>query len=315
MAQNPMQRKMTNAFLLGVLLMLLIAAAVVGLLLVNINKMKQEKEKLESFKKSTTKTVYVAKQAIPEGTIAYGASDANGNSQILIEQRTVSTLMTENLLDSSDLEIYNESTGETKVNTLKSKFDITEGTVLTKEMFLNDGIDSSERLMEYNMISLPSQLLENTYIDVRILLPSGEDFVVVSKKFVEQVSSSTIWMKMSESEIEILSNAIIESYIIDGAKLYATTYTSPASQKASKCTYVPAEKVRDILKAMISDDKEKIDELTKNWSVYGGVRGRLEQYLRSYDADEQKEKTAAGIENEKTELKTARDTFLESMGY
>ena len=120
---------------------------------------------------------------------------------------------------------------------------------------------------------------------------------------------------MSESEIEILSNAIIESYIIDGAKLYATTYTSPASQTASKCTYVPADKVRDILKAMISDDKEKIDELTKNWSAYSGVRERLERYLRSYDADEQKEKTAAGIENEKTELKTARDTFLESMGY
>ena len=53
----------------------------------------------------------------------------------------------------------------------------------------------------------------------------------------------------------------------------------------------------------------------KNWSAYSGVRERLERYLRSYDADEQKEKTAAGIENEKTELKTARDTFLESMGY
>lgn len=312
MAQNPMQRKMTNSFLLGMLITLLIAALAVGLLLLNMNKIKKEKEKLESDKKATTKTVYVATTAIPEGTVAYGASDEQGNTQTLIEKRTVSTLMSENLLDNSDLEEYNESTGETKVNTLKAKFDITAGTVLTKEMFSTDGIDSSERLMEYNMISLPSQLIESTYIDVRILLPSGEDFVVVSKKYIEQATNTTIWMKMSESEIEVLSNAIIESYIIDGAKLYATTYTSPASQTASKCTYVPTTKVQEILKAMVDGTKGK--ELTDMWTNYSGVRGRIENYLKSYDLDEQKEKTAEGIENEKIELKTARDTFLDTAG-
>lgn len=312
MAQNPMQRKMTNAFLLGMLITLLIAALAVGLLLLNMNKIKKEKEKLESNQKATTRTVYVATTTIPEGTVAYGASDEQGNAQTLIEKRTVATLMKDNLLDASDLEEYNESTGETKVNTLKAKFDITSGTVLTKEMFSKDGVDSSERLMEYNMISLPSQLVENTYIDVRILLPSGEDFVVVSKKYIEQASNTTIWMKMSEAEIEVLSNAIIESYIIDGAKLYATTYTSPASQTASKCTYVPTTKVQEILKAMV--DGAKGNELAAMWKNYGGVRGRLEKYLQSYDSDEQKEKTAEGVENEKTELQTARDTFLDGTG-
>ena len=43
MAQNPMQRKMTNSFLLGMFITLLIAAIIVGLLLFRINKLNTQK--------------------------------------------------------------------------------------------------------------------------------------------------------------------------------------------------------------------------------------------------------------------------------
>lgn len=317
MAQNPMQRKMTNSFLLGMFITLLIAAIVVVLLLVNMNKIKKENEELKSAQAVVTKTVYVASEAIPEGDIAYGTSEENGDPIQRITTQTVTTNITEEqLLTQSDLETYDETTGVATVNIMRAKFDIAPGTIITKNMLSNDDVDDSERLMEYNMISLPSQLLEGSYIDVRLLLPNGEDFVVVSKKYVEQVSYTTVWLKMAEHEIETLSNAIIESYIIDGAKLYATTYSAPASQVASDCTYVPNRNVRTILEKMVKDGE--LNNLLKNsWSTFmsSGYRDVIEAYIGNYDSEEVSERVTEGVEEEVTEMQSARDTFLESMGY
>ena len=117
MAQNPMQRKMTNSFLLGMFITLLIAAIIVGLLLFRINKLNTEKETLESSQVKATKTVYVASETIAEGDIAYGASNENGSSGAKIEQRMVTTdIAQDQLLTSEDLETYNEQTGEHQRN-------------------------------------------------------------------------------------------------------------------------------------------------------------------------------------------------------
>ena len=49
MATNPMQRKARNSFLLGMLVMLLIAGVVIALLFMQLmNKIKKEKEELQA---------------------------------------------------------------------------------------------------------------------------------------------------------------------------------------------------------------------------------------------------------------------------
>ena len=317
MAQNPMQRKMTNSFLLGMFITLLIAAIIVGFLLFQINKLNDEKAALEESQTVATKMVYVATDTIPEGEIAYGTSDESGDSiQLIAQQMAVTTIPDDKLLTSDMLETYDEATGETTVNVMRARFEIAAGTVITADMLEDAGVDDSERLMEYNMISLPSQLLEGTYIDIRLLLPNGEDFVVVSKKYVEQVSYTTVWLNMSEYEIETLSNAIIESYIIDGAKLYATTYSAPASQVASDCTYVPNSNVRTILENMLEDGELKTT-IINSWTTFMNSRYRdvIEGYINNYESEEVTERVTEGVEEEVTEMQNARDTFLEDMGY
>ena len=64
MATNPMQRKAKNSFLLGFLLMLLIAAIAVGFLLLQLVQSKKEMESL----KATQKATYALKQDIASGT-------------------------------------------------------------------------------------------------------------------------------------------------------------------------------------------------------------------------------------------------------
>ena len=146
MAQNPMQRKMTNSFLLGMFITLLIAAIIVGLLLVRINKLSDEKTALEEAQQVATKTVYVAKDTIAEGATAYGTSDTNGDAIELIQQKQVTTdIAQDSLLTSDMLVTVNEQTGEETVNVMKAKFEIPAGTIITKNMLENAGVDDSER--------------------------------------------------------------------------------------------------------------------------------------------------------------------------
>jgi len=122
-----------------------------------------------------------------------------------------------------------------------AKIDLSQGTILTVSMLNAEdtAILDDLRLQEYNMIALPSTLATGNYIDIRLQLPNGADYIVVSKKKVLNCNATTVWLNMREEEIEILSNAIIEYYIMSGSKLYATTYTEPGLQKPSTGTYVP----------------------------------------------------------------------------
>ena len=95
--------------------------------------------------------------------------------------------------------------------TSTAKIDINEGTIITTEMINLEGKKTSKdvRRQEYNMIVLPTELEDGEHIDIRLRMPSGEDFIVLSKKRVMQSNSDTIWLEVSEDEILTMSNAIV----------------------------------------------------------------------------------------------------------
>ena len=70
MAVNPMQRKARQSFLLGMLLMLVIAAIVVGILFMQIMNMKNEQEQTAA----ASKTVYAVKSNIKSGLFPLSAN-------------------------------------------------------------------------------------------------------------------------------------------------------------------------------------------------------------------------------------------------
>lgn len=127
---------------------------------------------------------------------------------------------------------------------LVAKIDMNKNTVLTLEMLsLGSLLTDDVRKQEYNAVILPADLTTGDYIDIRVQLPTGQDFIVVSKKMVElpvtdgMESEDTIWVNLSEDEILSMSCAIVEAYRIDGSKLYATKYTDPGMQDAATPTY------------------------------------------------------------------------------
>ncbi|WP_044876737.1 SAF domain-containing protein [Paenibacillus sp. IHBB 10380] len=131
-----------------------------------------------------------------------------------------------------------------------SKIELHKGTPLTKAMF-NEGqmTPPDLRNKELNEIMVPTDLKKGDVIDVRIQFPTGQDFIILSKKKIEDLLSPTMWITLSEAEILSLSSAMVDA-LLHEASLYALTYVEPEMQDRAIPTY-PVNK--EVLKLMASD--------------------------------------------------------------
>ena len=232
MATNPMQRKARVSFLLGMLVMLIITGVVIVFLIFQLTNMKKaEKELQESYIK-----VYVLNKNVNSGDEISVAD--------LDEMEVVKTNAPTDYLTPSGL-------GTTNI----AKISMTKGTVVSKEMIYADEtkIGNDIRKQEYNMFILPTELQTGDYVDIRLQMPSGTDYIVVSKKKVEVPmisgidSTDTISIELSEDEINMLSNAIVDAFKVNGAKLYVNKYTEPGLQEASTPTYPVSQEVLQLI--------------------------------------------------------------------
>lgn len=290
MAVNPMQRKARQSFLLGMLLMLIIAALVVAILFMQLMNYKNEKDATEA----ASKTVYVLKNDIKSGE-EISASN-------LEKKSIVTTLSNSEILSPANL----------SENSL-AKIDLGKGTILTQSMVIEEEVanDDSLRTQEFNMITLPTDLETNDYIDIRLLFPNGQDFIVVSKKMVVKSSENTILLKLSESEILTMSNAIVESYITEGSMLYATKYTDAGIQAAATPTYTVSKEVLDLI-----DSNANITQTAKNalYSKYvQNNRTQIDNVLRD-NLDDSATKVNDKLDEQIRKAQEERSKYLENLG-
>jgi len=205
-----------------------------------------------------------------------------------------------------------------------SKINIPTGTMLTPDMLYaeDDKTTDDERIVEYNMIVLPSQLKNGDYIDVRLMLPDGTDFIVLSKKIVNQCTTSAIWMNMSEYDMSLIENAVIDSYIVTGSKLYATIYKEPGMQEAATLTYVPTAACKELLKINPNVTTEAMQELINRWTTVSDssgfdngtiLRGMIEKYSAEIDPDEKQSRVDSKVQEEITDITTMRDEYVTAL--
>ena len=121
----------------------------------------------------------------------------------------------------------------------KLKIPVFDKTIVTESMFYteDDIVNRDDRKKEFNMITLPSDLVEGDYIDIRMIHPTGQDYLVVSAKEVLQLGinaeTNTVFLELNEEELIRLSAAIIESYIQDSIHIYAVKYVNSNQQNHS----------------------------------------------------------------------------------
>ena len=157
------------------------------------------------------------------------------------------------------------------------------------------------------------------YIDVRLRLSNGVDYIVVSKKSVEIPtingvdSANSININMTEDEIMVMSNAIIEAYMDKGSLLYATTYVEPGMQETVIPTYVPDGTVQSALNSNPNIEQEAKNALFTRYNQNGTTRDIITRATNQY-AQERVDSIEQGVQEQITKAKEERQSYLESLG-
>ena len=213
----------------------------------------------------------------------------------------------------------NNSSSDTKSEkTIVATIDIPKGTIVTEKMLTNkqeavtdtNNITSTYRLVEYTMIMLPTELEKGDTIDIRMSYPNGQDFIVASKKVVEKTDSISIWMKLREDEILKMNSAVVESYSVEGAKLYAVNYTQPGIQAPANPNYPVSARVYELLMSDPNIATAIQNEYRNKINTYTATRGSINEIIKATD-DELKSRISSGVQKEIKERAEKRQAFIE----
>ena len=305
---NPMQRRSKNSFLLGVLITVIIMGLVAFGLIIKINNLNNEVDAM----KGKQKSFYVAAMDIEPGQEI---------TTDLVRREQVQTSVIEGIDDSyiyipgvpSEDGTQTEGIGEV----FKTKIKIAAGTIITKDMLYSeeDSITKDKRIQEYNMISLPSQLEDGDYIDIRLRLATGEDYVVLSKKKVEQANATTIWIKVDEIEILTMNNAIIEAWMLEGTKLYAIEYIEPGLQEQATSTFPISQKTAEYINTNPNALGQAIAELNDRYT--DGLKSQRNDVINSALSQFETNRNSLvedGTVTEIQSIQSARDEYVKSLG-
>lgn len=297
MVANPMQRKARNSFLLGMLISILVMGAIVAVLLLQLQKLKEA----ENARQASLKNAYVISADVKSGESLTAASVKK--VEIASDGVPSDAITTSSLTD-----------------TTVAKIDLKKGTVLTSAMISesNEKTTSDLRVQEYNMIKLSSQIKTGDCIDIRLRMPSGLDYIVVSKKTVEvpQIagvdSENTIWVKLTEDETLVMSEAIVEAYTMTGSVLYTANYVEPGMQEAATPTYVPSGNVQNLIHDEPNIVTEAKNALINRYNSASSVRNHIDGEKSAYSEDASKN-VEKGVSTETSTAQGQRKAYLDAL--
>lgn len=189
-------------------------------------------------------------------------------------------------LEKADLAVFEYDTGMEgpylaidKAEGTRLMADAAEGTKLSGEaVYEGEPVSRDMRIHKYTCIKLTERMKKGDYIDVRISFANGADFVLLSKKQIQDIqlpeaegnSESILWLNVSEEEILRLSSAVVDAFLNDGCSIYAVQYIQ-GGQEAAVINY----KVNDVVSQLIEDDPNivKKAENVLEWELWNELKG------------------------------------------
>ena len=306
MPSNPMQRKVRNSFFLGVLVMLIIAVLIGALVYFMVIKPKEDKAKAE-----TAQYAYVYR--LKAGVNVRSGEEVKGE---MLE--SVEIPITTNLTDFIQAKKRDQNGNLQNVGFAggyTSKVDLKEGTILTKSMLNtseDEELSDSLRYVEYNMITMPTTLVEGDYVDIRLRLPNSQDLIVVSKKAIDTLYNQTIGFNLTEDEILILNSAIVESYKMTSSELYLAKYVEPGMQEKAQYTYSPSEEVVNLIQSDPNIVATARESIASKYMSSGNIRNPINNALSQY-AENAKTNVESGMQQQINAAKKAREDYLSEL--
>jgi hypothetical protein len=129
-----------------------------------------------------------------------------------------------------------------------AKITVAPNTLLTDSLLFEEGAVSDDlRYREMGFIQLPGELKQKDVVDIRIQFPTGQDYILLSKKRVESLSPGVVTSTLNEEEILLLSSGIVDAYL-HKASIYALKYVEPYLQREAIPTYPPSDAVLQVIR-------------------------------------------------------------------
>lgn len=112
----------------------------------------------------------------------------------------------------------------------------------------------NQRVFEFDFVRLPFNLEMGDFVDVRIIFPNGQDYVVLSKKEVihferaaDNLHEGLLSLLVEEDEVLRMSSALVDKVLTETAELYLVKYLEPHKQEAAQISYPVNRSVLSVL--------------------------------------------------------------------
>lgn len=188
------------------------------------------------------------------------------------------------------------------------KVDLQPGTTLTTDMVMSE--EYSDTVYEQDMVFqfLPLGLKVGDYVDIRITLPYGETFYVVTHKRIEQIveSTNTIKIHVTAAQQMLWESAMkdLALYGQMGLKLYVTKYVEPGIQDDSLAFYPVRSEIAPTV--LMNPNITRKDEC-----INSSVRGTIDRALELVEQEEGS-KFMSQASQEASGITSAQNAYVEN---
>lgn len=162
------------------------------------------------------------------------------------EELTADMFEVQRVQSSEDLSVAQSITKE-DLTGKRLKVSLTRGAPLSMDV-VYEGIPiaDDERRVELREPQLPETLQENEFVDIRVVFPNGEDYLVIGHKRVyriirdEEGEALALQLRLSEEELLRYQAACVDTKVYEDTRLYALQYTGEFQMAAQ--AYYPVNR-------------------------------------------------------------------------
>lgn len=209
---------------------LIIGIPLAGVLCLERQSMEEVQKRLDYYEKLQEQYSYVSLFVLTEDVVAG-------------EELTASMLAERRAQSAEDLSLAQSLTMDDLLGK-RLKLSLTKGAALSRDVvYEGEPVSEDERRVELTELFWPKTLRENEFVDVRIVFPNGEDYLVVKHKRVyrlirdEEDEVLAVELRFLEEELLRYQAALVDTKAYEDTRLYALQYSG--DYQAAATEYYP----------------------------------------------------------------------------
>ena len=130
------------------------------------------------------------------------------------------------------------------------KVNIEPGTPITSDLVMEDKMDNTLRDIDISVSTWVVGMRVGDYVDIRLTLPYGEDYIVLTHKRIQSIGDKTVKMYLTEDEWTTYQSAMVDYYLYSqkGTRIYFSKYVAPGLQTEATAFYAISDRVKEVIR-------------------------------------------------------------------